>query len=238
MFYSSIKSSQKYFHTAECGYRKQIGASNIQTFISAYTAKTNGYVPCPHCSPIGRQYSMDRKSIDAFCDHYGFRHFFHNGELYVISAGDTSWRICSTGLNGSAGNYLLHESKCGVPYNRKATAYVDRQYHLQHVRATSLLGYMVYILNHDVFEKEREETIKLERERIAWELEEKMRIEHEEREKEINRIRAVKRQIGRQNFRKHGCKEEYVQKRRRSNQQLRELTAAIRDYSSAKAACL
>ncbi len=170
MFYSSTKSSHKYFHTAECAYRKQIGANNVNTFISAYIAKQNGYVPCPHCSPIGRQYSTDRKSIDAFCDHYGFKHFFHNGELYVISAEDTSWRICSTGLNGSAGNYLLHESKCGVLYNRNLTSYAERQYHLQRVPGTSILGFLVYILNHDVFEKEREETIKRERERMAREL--------------------------------------------------------------------
>ena len=142
------------------------------------------------------------------------------GELYIISAEDTAWKICST-AGKEAGNYLLHESKCGVTYQREDTAYEDRTYHVQKMAPNTLMGYLVYILNHDLFEKERTE---------------KNRQEREQQLAEISNIMAIQSRNYRQNLRKRGSIEDYSQKRRRYNQQLRALASAYSDYYTSKAA--
>ena len=222
MFYASSKSKNNYYHRADCGYSKLIGDKYKLVFPYERNAKKLGLSPCPFCCGITRQYKESQKDVDAFCKHYGFQHFVSSGELFVISSEDTAWRICSAS-GKEAGNYLLHESKCGVPYRREETPYEKRTYHVQKLAPKSLMDYLACILDHDLYEKERTERIMMEREQKLV---------------EISAIRAIQARNYRQNLRKRGSIEDYGQKRRRYNQQLRALASAYSEYYTAKAASI
>ena len=220
MFVASENSRSRTFHTPDCAYAKRIKEENRRTFATTKEARSKGFRFCPFCCRIGRQYRKDRTEIDGFCRQHGFTHFMDDGEMYIISGNDTAWRLRTTG-SYDKGMLLLHESKTGAPYDRKVTAYADREYHAQRIPVTSIMGYLVYIRDHDELDRERTEKHKAQ---LAFQIE------------EVRNIRAVQRNISRQNRKKKGHREGTAQKRRRSNQQLRALAAAFTDYRSAKAA--
>ena len=222
MFYSSRYSRKHVFHYADCRYSKRTKEENKISFRSFGEAINAGCVPCAYCNLINRQYEADQKAIDAFCEEFQFKHFLHKGELFIISADDTAWRICSSRDNGK-GKILFHESKYGVSYDRRLMPYIDREYHIQRTPITSLMGYLVYIQKHDIFEKERKEKQKLERAL---------------RKEEVKSIRAVQKQMARQNrkHKKHAHFETSGQQRKRSKQQLRALAFSFTDYKAASAA--
>ena len=85
------------------------------------------------------------------------------------------------------------------------------------------MGYLVYIQKHDTFEKERKE---------------KQKLEKALRKEEVKSIRAVQKQMARQNqkHKKHARFETSGQKRKRSKQQLRALAYSFTDYKAASAA--
>jgi hypothetical protein len=217
VFYGSKHSKSKLFHYADCEYANRIAGSNKVEFQSIDEAKSQGYKFCPHCCMVGRQYRQDRKAIDGFCRKYGLRHYIFDGDMYVISDEDTAWRISENGK----GLYLLHESKSHIDYDRETTAYEKRDYHVQHMPMTTIMGYLSNILSHDLYEERKSE---------------ERRREREKRSEEVRSIRTVQRQISRQNHKKNRSLEGHSQKRRRSKQQLRALAAAFTDYRSARAA--
>ena len=49
---------------------------------------------------------------------------------------------------------LLHESKNHVHYNRKLQPYSERKFHVQNITSSTIMGYLVYIHNHDKAEEE------------------------------------------------------------------------------------
>ena len=220
MFYSSRNSRKHVYHYAGCRYLKLTKNDNRVSFNTVDEAKAQGFCPCAYCNPISRQYLKDRKAILAFCENYQFKHFFCFGDLYVISAKDTAWRISTSGDNGK-GKQLLHESKANISYDRRKMPYIDREYHVQKTPTTSLMGYLVYIQNHDLYEKARTE---------------KRKVEQALRVEEAKSIRAIQKQISRQNrkHKKRGHLESSGQKRRRANQQLRALASSFSDYRSAQ----
>ncbi len=217
MFYGSRHSKGKLFHYADCEHVKRISDSNIVEFQTMEAARSNRYKHCPHCCMVGRQYRQDRKEIDGFCRKYGLRQYISDGDMYVISEGDTAWRISEDGK----GLFLLHESKEHIEYERKDTVYEDRDYHIQRLAKTTIMGYLSYVLSHDLYEEQKSE---------------ERRREREKRSEEVRSIRIVQRQINRQNHKKNRSLEEHSQKRRRSKQQLRALAASFTDYRSARAA--
>ncbi len=217
MFFGSKHSKSKLFHYADCEHVKRIADSNLVEFQAMEEARTNGYRLCPHCCMVGRLCRQDRKAIDSFCRKYGLRQNIFDGDMYVISDGDTAWRISNDGK----GLRLLHESKSHIDYERESTTYEERDYHVQHIPKTTIMGYLSYILNHDLYEERKSE---------------ERRREREKRSEEVRSIRTVQRQISRQNHKKNRSLEGYSQKRRRTKQQLRALAAAFTDYRSARAA--
>ena len=162
MFCGSKNSKSRLYHYSFCRYAKTTKKANQVLFYTSEEASQQGYVPCPFCSLIGRQYAKERKMIDSFCDEHNFRHFIYGGELYVISAGDTAWRVCLQNQTGRK-KLLMHESKSHVSYIRRSVPYADRGYHIQIMRDSSLMGYLVYIHKHDVAEAGRKNKEKEQR---------------------------------------------------------------------------
>ena len=222
MFLASQHSRSGLFHHEGCRYAKQIAAETRVEFPTVEDAVRQGYRLCPHCSVIARQFRRDRRAIEAFCTKHGLQTVLREGELLVISADDTAWRICATEDRGK-GKYLLHESKLHIPYVRETTSYEDREYHLQETPATSILGYLSYIRTHD-----RKELRRIEQQREEP-------VQRERRNEEVRSIQAVQWQISPQNRKKQGGSEEdHARKRRRCKQQLRSLAASFAEYRTGK----
>jgi len=216
MFYCSRNSKKHIFHYNTCRYTKHFSKKNRIDFYTVDEAKAAGYVPCSCCSIIGQQYRKCRREVMAFCAEHGFIHFMRDGELYVISARDTAWRICCNMKNGKE-KTLLHESKEHVPYNRRARPYHERIYHVQKAKSTSIIGYLVYILKHDKIEEERDRERKHDKALL---------IEASKNNKTLHQQITQKQ-------RKHKDRrpvDSYGGARRRANQQLRTLEMTSPDY--------
>jgi len=220
MYYSSKNSRNRYYHHADCIYVRQIAAQNLLELGSIEEAMVRGFKICPHCSVIARLYSKNRKQIDQFCEKHGFVHYICEGEMFVISDQDTAWRICCD-EDSENELYLMHESKMMTRKSEEFVPYQFREYHRQHMGPRTILGYLYCIHDHDLYMQNE------------GEIREKELVQ---RRREIESIRAVQRQIRRQNRKKRGDREAYTQKRRRSKQQLRALASAFSNYRSAKAA--
>ena len=220
MYYSSKNSRNRYYHHADCVYVRQIVAQNLLELGSIEEAMARGYKICPYCSAVARLYRKNRKQIDQFCEEHEFVHYINEGEMFVISDRDTAWRICCD-EDSDNGLYLMHESKLTTMRSEEFVPYQFREYHRQHMGPRSILGYLYCIHDHDLYKQREEETREKE---LA------------QRQREIDNIRAVQRQIHRQNRKKRGGREAYTQKRRRSKQQLKALTSSFSNYRYAKAA--
>ena len=221
MLIASRNSRLRLAHDQSCRFAKRTRKENRLIFASVSEAMQRGYEVCPHCCEIARRYRNNRKHIDQFCADSGLRLLRDRGRLFVISAKDTAWYIVSPKEDGKIA--LYHESKYNVGYDRSEKAYENREYHLQNTHSTSILGYLVYIRNHDAYDEERTK---------------KQAVERAIRNEEVRSVRAAQRQIERQNkkHRKNDRFKSHGQKRKRANQQLGALAASFSDYQSAKIA--
>lgn len=154
MLYGSINSKRRLFHYGSCQYAKRTKEQNRQVFETISLAKRRGFTQCPYCNRIRAEYRKDQEAITSLCNRFHLLPILTDDELYVISQGDTAWRIRMKD-DGSKQRQLLHESKSHVGYNRKKTAYEYREYHDQDVRTTNICGYLSYIHKHDIFEAKR-----------------------------------------------------------------------------------
>ena len=223
MVYCSINSHKRVYHTDDCWYTKRTKERNQIIFNNPEYAEKAGFGPCSCCCQIGQQYRKERREIQAFCSQNGFRHFILHGELYVISAEDTAWRIIPKGAKASSLLILYHESLGGVPYIRNQTDYPCRQYHQQKVLKPNIYSYLEYIKSHDEYRKALLEQRRSEREKLK---------------NDVKQIHDVRKTIARQNRKRGKVKsmKSNGQNRHVKNQQLKMIAKAACSYKSAKAA--
>lgn len=219
MLYGSRISKKKVFHYGDCSYSKRISTKNRLYFATTLEARSQGYTQCPCCNRIPMEYRKNMMQITDFCDEHDLWPILKDDELFVISKDDTAWRIRMKG-DGSKGKQLLHESKLHVKYDRKKTRYENRKYHIQEIPSSNIIGYLCYIYKHDTNEAFRMEKEKKAKSKIS---------------EQVKNIQAVQKQISRQKRKhsKHEPAESNAQKRRRSNQFLRDITKAFSDYRAA-----
>ena len=221
MLYGSRKSRKKVFHFGDCRYAMQISSNNLIVFSTAHEATSLGYKQCPCCSRIPAEFKKLEANIACFCKKHNFKAFLSDDELYVISWDDTAWRICMVG-DGTKQKQLLHESRKHVNYNRKKTPYHKREFHVQDIPSTSITGYLAYIRNHDIAEANRTK----QKQKQAAIID------------QVQSIKETQRRIAKQNRKRksRGPAESNAQKRRRSNQHLREISRSFNDYLAARMA--
>ncbi len=225
MLFGSRNSKKKLFHYGCCRYSKRTKSKSRLRFCTVEEAHSRGYSQCPYCSRILREYRRNQEAITNFCSKHNLHTILTNDELYIISRDDTAWRICMKG-DGSKSRQLLHESKRRVAYDRRTTAYEDREYHLQDIPGSSITGYLSYIHKHDISEAAREKK------------QEKAKVEKSLLQEQLRSIWATQKQISRQNRKrnKHAPAESHAQKRRRSKQYLRDISRSFNDYRAAQEA--
>ncbi len=148
MCYICGKSNNKIVHTIECRYVKMMPKKNKQYFNSWEDASEAGYVQCRRCSRIYKYLNKEEKQMKEYCRSNGVYYYFNpsDGALDIISMSGK----CKIIVNGRKHYiWLYHKNNSGVKYGDFVPGY-----HSQKIRSNTLMGYMNYIVEHDIYRGE------------------------------------------------------------------------------------
>lgn len=154
MFVCSTKSPKKVFHRTDCNHAIRIKKQNATYFDSFEKARAAGYTQCSCCSQMSKHYYREQEQIKKYCNKTGMKYFQYDGALYIISIDDVAWRIVQGGHSKTT-FFLQHESLLGNSYLRCKTPYQKRAFHNQKIRCDTIVAYMEYIHDHDVWLQSR-----------------------------------------------------------------------------------
>ena len=141
MFYANPNSHNKVFHTADCGYIKDITA--CISFDTEEEARTKGYRQCDRCAEITTKYiNGNRKIMEELCKKYNMPVKLYDGRLYVFK-GESGWMM----LVNTNGNLILFHRNERSRHNVIDTK--QSSYHRQNNSLKSVERYLRYILHHE-----------------------------------------------------------------------------------------
>lgn len=148
MCYVCGKSSNKIVHLTGCRYVKMMPEKNRKYFNSLKDASEAGYVQCKYCSHIMKYLKREEKSLESYCRPNGVYFYFSaaDGSLDVISRSGR-WKIIVNGQKHYI--WLYHKNNHGFKPGELVPGY-----HSQSIRSSSLMGYMNYIVKHDLFRED------------------------------------------------------------------------------------
>lgn len=148
----STKSSEKVFHLPHCKILHRIRKEYKKQFASQEEARAAGYRMCSCCSPVGARLRKERKAVYQFCQEYGASCWLRDNQLYVQTP-RSRWRIIASGQENKL--FLYHKNT----YQKyEETPSIIPGYHSQRARSKTIVGYLDYIYQHDIFR--RQEAIK------------------------------------------------------------------------------
>lgn len=107
-------------------------------------------VPADGTSVIFERYKSEEPDVDAFC--FGHKiSCFVSGKTLVIHAPESLWKIVVSGEDGKL--YLYHRNDPRTDYRCCGTSIVP-YYHQQQVHKPTIVGYLKYIVSHDIYRKQ------------------------------------------------------------------------------------
>lgn len=145
MFTYSKNSTGKVYHLSHCSILRRIKKENRQVFQNKEEAEAAGYRCCSCCSPVAVRYRRDHTEINAFCKEHNISCRMDAGQLLVTAPAST-WRVIVAG----ASNTLLLYHKNTYDKDTTIPSCVPG-YHSQAIRSKTILGYLEYIVRHDVY---------------------------------------------------------------------------------------
>lgn len=146
MCYVCGKSRKKIIHSMDCRYVRMIPKKNQKRFETINEAIEDGYVMCKYCGTYMMKYiNREKKQLERYCKANSMAYYYdsHNGALDVISRSG-KWKIIVNGRNHQI--WLYHKNTYG-----SISKSMIPGYHSQNVRCDSLMGYMNYIVEHDLY---------------------------------------------------------------------------------------
>jgi len=144
-----ISKYSKIYHKDTCFYAKKINSENFKYAYKSDEFMEKGYTLCRCCSKLGSQYRSEKSEISSYAVKNHIKIWFENNELYIETIIAT-WKIVDADNNGV---YVLYHSNT-EPYFKlkKNNGRYIHNYHLQkNVRSNTILGFMKYINDHDVW---------------------------------------------------------------------------------------
>lgn len=148
LLYSKAK-EEKIVHFCGCHYVKHIKKSNRATFQTLKEAHKLGYRLCNCCAPIAKHYRKEYKEIETFCQSEGLSCRLYDGTLEIDSP-YSSWKIITSGKKSKL--FLYHKNE--LQYIKKGQESICPGYHSQKTREETVIGYLKYIIVHDVWRRE------------------------------------------------------------------------------------
>ena len=143
MIYANKNSVKKVIHVKKCSYLKNKKQKNIIVFYDMRDALKKGYKLCKKCNPIKKKYFKEEALITNFVKANKLKVEFREHEINIQSNKE-QWKIV-VASNGY-GIALYHKNTD----NRYSDNYVPN-YHLQGIEKGSIVGYLEYIVKHDIF---------------------------------------------------------------------------------------
>ena len=145
MSYICGKSRNKIVHHLGCRYIKIIPMQNQRHFSSFKEAAEAGYVQCKYCAGIEKYLREENKVIRNYCVSHGIYYAFNasDGSLDVISHSG-KWKIVVEKYPNVIG--LYHQNNNVI----RKRDFVPG-FHKQNARFDTLMGYMSYIVDHDIY---------------------------------------------------------------------------------------
>ena len=148
-FLYSTKSSNRIVHYRGCMVIRRISPVNLASFSTRNEAKQAGYHMCKLCNPLQLRFQQEFAEMHKIGTRRNLQFTISEDTIHITSRHDI-WRIV---LSDNSENLVLyHRNKYN--FQSKATDTIP-QFHKQEHAEKSLVGYMIYIANHDDFEDQR-----------------------------------------------------------------------------------
>lgn len=146
MFYYIKKCRSKTVHLKGCRHIGHCADAEIGTFIDLTQADLSGYRLCNHCNLIQKQYKAEEEKILDICQKYGFS-YYQRDRIATVTTTVSKWKITVNNV-GTQMN-LYHRNSFDIP----GEVSIIPNYHYQNVTYKNIIGFLDYILRHDIYRK-------------------------------------------------------------------------------------
>ena len=188
MCYICGKSDNKIAHSRDCRYVKLIPEKNRKYFGNRRSAREAGYGYCKCCAYIMQYVRKEKKALDDYSQATGLTYSFNrqDGSLDIKSRSD-EWKIVVRGKDETIRLYHKNQldlgEESGIP-----------GYHMQKVLKGTVLGYLDYIVKHDVFRERNPFGQSRRRSKRYNPAARRMMIEAKKKADRMSKIRKIQRQ--------------------------------------------
>ncbi len=154
MVFYSTKSNEKVFHLPHCKIARRIHKEYKKQFATPEEARVAGYRMCNCCSPMGMKLRKEQEAVNQFCQENGVSCWLEDGQLHVITP-KSEWRII---VNGKAKKLFLYHKNTYEKFEKIPS--IVPGYHSQAARSETIIGYLEYIIQHDIYRRRQEKKAK------------------------------------------------------------------------------
>ena len=154
MVFYSTKSNEKVFHLPHCKIARRIRKEYKMQFSSPEEARLAGYRMCNCCSLVGMRLRKEQKAVNQFCQENGISCWLEDGQLHVHTP-RSKWRII---VSGKANKLFLYHKNTYQKYEKIPS--IVPGYHSQATRSKTIIGYLEYIIQHDIYRRRQEKKAK------------------------------------------------------------------------------
>ena len=154
MVFYSTKSNEKVFHLPHCKIARRIRKEYKTQFSSPEEARLAGYRMCNCCSLVGMRLRKEQKAVNQFCQENGISCWLEDGQLHVHTP-RSKWRII---VSGKANKLFLYHKNTYQKYENIPS--IVPGYHSQATRSKTIIGYLEYIIQHDIYRRRQEKKAK------------------------------------------------------------------------------
>lgn len=154
MVFYSTKSNEKVFHLPHCKIARRIRKEFKKQFATPEEARMAGYRMCNCCSLVGMRLRKEQNAVNQFCQENGVSCRLEDGQLHVHTP-RSKWRII---VNGKAHKLFLYHKN--TYHKNEEIPSIVPGYHSQAIRSKTIVGYLEYIIDHDIYRRRQEKKAK------------------------------------------------------------------------------
>ena len=188
MCYICGKSGNRIAHSYDCRYVKLIPEKNREYYDYRRTANEAGYGYCKYCSYVMEYVRKEKKALDDYSRATGLTYSFNrlDGSLDIKSQSD-EWKIIERGKDHTL--RLYHKNQLDLEEES-----IIPGYHYQKIQKGTVLGYLDYIVKHDIFRERNPIGQGRRRSRHYNPSARRMMIEARKKSDKMSKIRIIQRQ--------------------------------------------
>ena len=193
MCYICGKSGNRIAHSYDCRYVKLIPEKNRTYYGNRRSAREAGFGYCKYCSRIMQYVRKEKTALDDYCQATGLTYSFNrlDGSLDIKSRSD-EWKIVVRHKDDTIRLYHKNQLDLGEES-------VIPGYHSQRIRRGTVLGYLDYIVKHDIFRERNPVGQGRRRSRRYNPVVRRLQIEARKKSDKMSKIRMIQKQRRKEN---------------------------------------